>query len=112
MDLAERLLGPQTVEEALEESTCWIACANRTALVEAVRELHRRLAAAKAEGAAEALRSLASGWHHHSGHETLPEAYLRQCQIGCTKCFILAEAKLHEDRAAAIRKGLEAKEGR
>ena len=66
---------------------------------------------AKAEGAAEALRSLANTWHHHSGHVTLPEAYPRPCQTGCTKCFILAEAKMYDDRAAAIRKGIEGRAG-
>lgn len=96
-DLTALLLASETFEEAINTSSHY-------ELREAIRELHRLLATAKAEGAAEALRSLASGWHHHSGHETLPEAYPRPCKIGCTKCFILSEAKLYDDRAAAIRK--------
>lgn len=78
-------------------------------LYDEITALTQQLATAEAEGAAEALRSLANSWHHYSGHVTLPEVYPRPCQIGCTKCFILAEAKLYDDRAAAIREGIEAK---
>ena len=67
MDLAERLLDPKTVEAAIpalvqgiyQNIRANLAVPEVKAAVDAIRELHRRLAAAKAEGAAEELERLA-----------------------------------------------------
>lgn len=104
-DLTTSLLDPKTFEKRLDffmKVQLWDS--EKQEMAAAIRTLHRLLATAKAEGAAEALRSLADTWHHYSGHITLPEAFPRPCSIGCTKCFILAEAKSYDERAAALRK--------
>lgn len=96
MNLAERLLGPQ-FEAALEEHRFVKDPLLRT-YAKAIRELHARLAAAKAEGAAEELAALVNDQtiHAESGSILVNSADLEpQAWIN---------VRVIRERAAALRK--------
>jgi len=100
-NLTERLLDPKTFEEALQDPEGYCGCIEG---MDAIRTLHARLATATAEGAAKYLEAWA-----RERRQVLADPHTAWA---CDPQIAEGFAVDLEQRAAAIRKGLEAKEGK
>ena len=99
-NLTERLLDPKTVDEALAELQLSSRHMAEAAAYSAILTLHRLLATAKSEGAAEAYDDI----------RAQAEDLRKEGGIRASLLRLLAEECVSS--AAAIRKGIEAKEGK